>query len=129
MEKEKIIENVGVIDRWYPDWGVGTIKKVLKTVIHVYFGDCKEVNNYGVIKYDYAHAIKFLETEEDYRKLVQDKSKKHSKMTSYIIEGEVMDIHIGVIFLSHLFCKGIRLCLVAYPPTFKLSTNQQNVLL
>ena len=47
-----------VRDSWYPDWGVGTVTKVLKTVVYIDF------TIRGPEKYDKAH-VKFLEHESD----------------------------------------------------------------
>lgn len=45
-----------VWDRWFPEWGVGKIIKILKTRTHIKF------NRRGLLRYDRAH-IKFLEKE------------------------------------------------------------------
>jgi hypothetical protein len=48
-----------VIDRWYPEWGVGLVTKVLKTVVHIDFTiRGKEV-------YDRSHVQNFLENDDD----------------------------------------------------------------
>ena len=53
---EQIKKKQKVEDKWYPDFGVGTIIEVLKTRIKVLF------NNEPMI-YDNAHANKFLKAK------------------------------------------------------------------
>jgi hypothetical protein len=40
-----------VMDRWYPDWGVGIVTKVLKTVVYIDF------TIRGLEKYDKSHVF------------------------------------------------------------------------
>jgi hypothetical protein len=47
-----------VEDRWYPEWGVGTVLKVLKTRAHILF----ERVNSERYSYDKAH-VQFLEED------------------------------------------------------------------
>lgn len=55
MIKEEIKKNKKVVDRWYPEKGIGTITQVLKTVIKISFGSSTET-------WDYQHAKEFLDT-------------------------------------------------------------------
>lgn len=48
-----------VIDKWYPEWGVGTVTKVLKTVVYIDF------TVRGPEKYDKSHVQNFLENDDD----------------------------------------------------------------
>lgn len=48
-----------VYDSWYPDWGIGTVTKVLKTVVYIDF------TVRGPEKYDKEH-VRYLETKEDF---------------------------------------------------------------
>jgi hypothetical protein len=45
-----------VCDRWYWDWGIGIVRRVLKTVAYIQFG-------HETIKYDAAHT-QFLEVSK-----------------------------------------------------------------
>jgi len=47
--------NDKVIDRWYPEWGIGIVTKVLKTVVYIDF------TVRGPEKYDKSHVENFLE--------------------------------------------------------------------
>ena len=45
-----------VVDRWFWDWGIGTITKKLKTVCHINF------SNKGLVVFDKSHC-QFLNRE------------------------------------------------------------------
>jgi len=50
--KPKLKEKV--VDTWFPEWGIGTCVKVLKTRFHILFTD-------GELRvYDHPHANQFL---------------------------------------------------------------------
>ncbi len=49
MSPKEIKNNLFVIDRWYPEYGIGKITDMKKTVFTVIFKNKK-------IKYDYPHA-------------------------------------------------------------------------
>lgn len=53
MKRQDVQNGVLVIDRWFPEWGVGSIENVKKTVFTVKYPEQS-------VKYDYAHA-QFLE--------------------------------------------------------------------
>lgn len=55
MKISKLKENDKVIDRWYPEWGIGRVTKVLKTVVYIDF------TIRGPEKYDKSHVENFLE--------------------------------------------------------------------
>lgn len=50
-----------VYDSWYPDWGIGEVIKILKTVIYI------EFTQRGECKYDKGH-VRFLERSQDFFK-------------------------------------------------------------
>ncbi len=54
MRIEDLKVNHKVIDRWWPEWGVGTVTRVLKTVVYIDFAVR------GSEKYDKNH-IQFLD--------------------------------------------------------------------
>lgn len=58
MKVADLKEGMKIQDRWYPDWGVGTVTKVLKTVVYIDF------TIRGPEKYDKSH-VQFLEHESD----------------------------------------------------------------
>jgi len=63
MEKPKFKVDDKIEDTWYPEWGSGVIKKVLKTRYKIIFSGApfmmKDQNN--CVTYDFAHAHNFLQ--------------------------------------------------------------------
>jgi hypothetical protein len=53
MKRNQIRLNLPVYDRWYIEWGIGRIVKILKTRIHIQF-------SHKLMKYDNSH-LQFLE--------------------------------------------------------------------
>jgi len=58
MKVDDLKEGMEVVDRWYPEWGVGTVTKVLKTVVYIDFAVR------GPEKYDMSHVRNFLENDD-----------------------------------------------------------------
>ena len=59
MKIESLKVGDHVIDKWYPEWGIGLVKKVLKTVVYIDF------TVRGPEKYDKSHVQNFLENDDD----------------------------------------------------------------
>lgn len=57
MKVDELEEGMEVIDRWYPEWGVGVVTKLLKTVVYIHF------SVRGPEKYDMSHVRNFLEQD------------------------------------------------------------------
>ena len=55
MKVAELKEGMEVVDRWYPEWGVGLVTKVLKTIVYIDF------TVRGPEKYDMSHVRNFLE--------------------------------------------------------------------
>ena len=53
MKPEYLKHNMKVFDSWYPDWGIGKVKKILKTRCYIQFAIK------GEMMYDREH-YKFL---------------------------------------------------------------------
>jgi hypothetical protein len=66
MKVDELTEGMEVIDRWYPEWGVGVVTKLLKTVVYIDF------TVRGPEKYDMSHVRNFLEKEADHFMLPGD---------------------------------------------------------
>lgn len=49
MKFKDIKKGMLVEDRWYWDWGIGKVSKVLKTVVYIYF------SNVGKVVFDKSH--------------------------------------------------------------------------
>jgi hypothetical protein len=54
MKIDNIKVGIKVMDEWYPDWGVGIVTKVLKTVVYI------DYSIRGETKYDKSH-VRWLE--------------------------------------------------------------------
>jgi hypothetical protein len=55
MKLQQMKRGRRVVDRWWPEWGTGVVKKVLKTRVRIDFA--------GTLRtYDLAH-LQFLEAE------------------------------------------------------------------
>jgi len=49
MKFKDIKKDILVEDKWFWDWGIGKVSKVLKTVVHIYF------SNKGKVIFDKSH--------------------------------------------------------------------------
>lgn len=64
MKPELLAVGHRVQDRWYPDWGVGTVVKLTKTRVHIRFpGHVNRQTYTDVCVYDHAHIRQFVEPE------------------------------------------------------------------
>jgi hypothetical protein len=64
MKIEDCKVGMKVKDRWFLDYGVGTITKVLKTRIHVVFPNYSDIKD-EICTYDKAHIQFMLEVKND----------------------------------------------------------------
>jgi hypothetical protein len=49
LKFKDIKKNMLVEDKWFYDWGIGKVFKVLKTVVHIHF------SNKGMVVFDKSH--------------------------------------------------------------------------
>jgi hypothetical protein len=61
MEITEVKVGTQVVDRWYPDWGIGTIMKITKTRVKIAFP------KHGTSSYDAEHLREFIESDLNYR--------------------------------------------------------------
>jgi hypothetical protein len=54
MKFDELQKNMFVEDRWFWDWGIGKVTKIMKTVVRIKFSVV------GVVTFDKAH-VQFLE--------------------------------------------------------------------